>query len=302
MAEIESCLEIVDSVLGEILKIASNPIVISDFPEIAQRVDLMRNVGVLVGVSFDTLIAANGASCEKLKSLQSFNPKNRSAGEKSIALCPIFSDGFSEAKHCFNFDPEHTFAGYGAENNFIVFNAQKIETLSAMAFYILHELGHAKAAYERGDVFSRKSRNRSTKDRVAEEMELWTLDYKLLLALGGYKYCLLAFEFACLAYKYHAGLSDNFPINGCGHALKEFWGSSPSVRADDGRDASFATYSSLYAADIFFSPEESRAIKLDFMEKAYNRTYESDSEFEKQLSVNKGWRALIRRILSYIRG
>ncbi len=80
----------------------------------------------------------------------------------------------------------HDLGAYGCYNHTIMINMETPETTRFQAHTLLHELQHAMRAKKEKRVFSVNVR--SNRERMIEETKIWTVDYKILLAMGGKDY------------------------------------------------------------------------------------------------------------------
>ena len=266
MISIEQRLSAVEELLKAVVNIAASP-AIRQFPQITRLMNFLGDVGISVAVSPEQQYGVNLG--KKFKTLKRFSPSKTANPEKSLAIYPLFSEDAAEHLECKYYLERVKYLSYGPKSNMILMNMQAPETILMKAYCFLHELGHAFSAYAQGRALLHMADFRSADDRIAEEVDIWTLEYKLLMATGGPKYCESANEMARFALLWAQGLMGNICTEGCGAALEYCWGPCPCKEAKIARDASFAGYCTLLAADKYFPEPQANILKFDFIRKAY---------------------------------
>lgn len=265
MIEDSARVEAAENLLREVGCIARNPVVVSSVPEIGLLLTFLREVGLVILVpERDGAVFGRSSKYPYFSSFFKEQPDNA-----SILLYPMFLQDASISKVCEYYTQAVGYASYGPVSNCIAVNMDSKETLRMLACSFLHELGHAQAAHCEGRIG--QPQTRSEEERLYEETAVWTLEYKLMLALGGPKYLNAVGDLVRSICEYWQGQTTDVLLEGRGRALDCCFGVSPSPNAEQERDKTFFAYCQLMAADIFF-PEGSRiAAKVEMMKTAQTR-------------------------------
>ncbi len=192
---------------------------------------------------------------------------------KQLKIYPRFSEDF--ALH------EFLQVGFGARYgshirlyNQVNLNMQA-ETIRYMAGVLVHELGHADVAQQKGTTMT--DYVDSKMDWIAEEVQMRTFDYHFLLAVGGSDYRNI-FEKKLYwikklqsrrnpEQKFSPFSTDN------GVALNLIFGPPPPDKNSE-RDSLFELHCLLAAADGFPQPVANQ-IKYNLISNSYDKLYES---------------------------
>ena len=243
-----------ERLIGEAIGIIEHPAVVSVLPEFASLSAFLKKTGITV--FFSPGMATNARNSPEFQNLFRFSPELGSE-HNSILLYPLYSHDAKEHKLGEYYVKRVEFAGYGPESNCIIVNMSSGETSRMLACSFLHELWHAQAAHCEGRIF--KPSERTEQERLREEAAVWSMEYKLMLALGGADYCQTVVDLAsqiCRLWFLHKSAVD-IKWEGRGQILDRFLGKPvPGCRIH--RDVSFCAYCLLMAADIFFPPGPAR--------------------------------------------
>ncbi len=161
-------------------------------------------------------------------------------------------------------------SGYACGSNTILINMFH-ETHRFLAGEFLHELGHAFRAFKEQRVDKRASR--TLEERLSEEVDMWTVDYKIMLALGGSNYQKAAKSMAFEINRCWKGKCSDPTRHGMGSALKYCFG--PPLRGESTfkRDTLYATLCALMAADYYLPSAEAKTMKRQIVGKDYLPAY-----------------------------
>jgi hypothetical protein len=146
------------------------------------------------------------------------------------------------------------FAGHGKENNLVILNLDYGETPMMYAVGFIHEIKHLIQAERNGLLFKNNS-NRREEDMLKDEVEVWTCDYRLVLAMAG-RVCMEAVEdMARQLYEWWF-MGGNKPSQiGKGVFLDNAL-EKPLAQSHISRDNEFLAYCTLFAVDKYLSPKE----------------------------------------------
>jgi hypothetical protein len=184
---------------------------------------------------------------------------------KSLKIYPFFLsdvevgwDGFSTT----GLISGRSFSEYWRPMHQISFSAEPRETWRAMACVFIHELGHALAARKNGCAMT--GLVSPLQERIQEETDMRTFDYRLMIALGGSAY---QTEFDRGVYwmkrfRHKNVAGRKFPdFTGKGSALSLCLGPPSTPRVASERDFLFRVYCDLAAADRNLAPDLAKKIK-----------------------------------------
>jgi len=217
----------------------------SQFPEISERLNLLRQGFMIMAVDengFRSIHCTPTADLQRnLKIFLLFK------GDTEVTNLPTVIKNCSRAHY---FQPAHH----------ITISMNTGETFRCLAFRFLHELGHALAAVKNGLAFSNK--NPTPEHRTAEEMEIRTLDYKLMIEVGGPTYKSAAEKMALDLVRYHTQRQVPF-LEGRGSALDFCFGSVQCLNVKKERDVLFQVLCEYLAADTHLpNPDHAKQLKL----------------------------------------
>jgi hypothetical protein len=250
-----------EKLLEEVNCIAQNPRVISSVPAIGLLLNFLKEVGLEIEDPTDCQgIFGKDPKCPYFSSFS-----KREADKNSILLYPLFLSDARIDKVCEYYTKAVRCAGYGPNNNTIIVNMDAPETLRMLAVSFLHELGHAQAAHCEGRTF--KEQSRPDEQRLYEETAVWTMEYKLVIALGGEEFlrAITSLVEKIFYYWKKKRVPSQKIWEGKGAALDLCFGVSPAPDAEKERDGTFLTYCQLMAADIFFPNGQRIAAKMEIM-------------------------------------
>lgn len=251
-----------EKLLQEVDCIARSHVVVSSVPEIGMLLAFLKEVGMEVSVPEEEwAIFGKDPRYPHFSSFSKEEPDNA-----SILLYPMFLSDTRIDKVCEYYTKRVQYAGYGPVQNSIVVNMDSQETLRMLACAFLHELGHAQAAHCEGRTL--KECPRSDAQRLYEETAVWTMEYKLMIALGGPEYFSAVTDLVNAICQWWQGTRASVLWEGKGKALDYCLGASPSPDAGKERDTTFLAYCQLMAADVFFSQGERIAAKIEIMKTA----------------------------------
>jgi len=165
---------------------------------------------------------------------------------------------------------------YSSATHTILINAQYPETLRYLAFVFFHEVQHAQIAQKEGRVW--KQTNRPRNERYKEESKVWTLEYKIALALGGMKYerairkRALSINRSWQRERADTGSGEGFQLDAC-------FGKAPSLVAKKERDMTFELFAAFMAADLFLDKMSAEERKIKTIEVLYSQNYDREDLF-----------------------
>ncbi len=155
----------------------------------------------------------------------------------------------------------------------IVLNGKSDETARFMAFCFIHELGHALIAKKEGRRLTPYIP--TPEESLAEEVEMKTFDYKLLLAIGGPEYIAESEKMTDALIRYRTCKEKTLPLlEGKGLALDYCFGPVKSDRAKKERDFLFWFSCECAAADQTLSPELAQKEKYKLLAPFHHATRE----------------------------
>jgi hypothetical protein len=163
------------------------------------------------------------------------------------------------------------FGGYNAFSHIISINMASAETLRFMTLVLLHELRHAYYAEDIGHVNANKKR--SKEDRLKEEVDLWTQDYKITYDIGSSYYREAVRQGVMYALEVEESSDcDSMFWHSLSISLKDCWGEvdPDNIEALCNRVSSFRIYCQLMAADEYLSPEKAQQRKFEIIKNFYN--------------------------------
>lgn len=254
-----------EKLLQEVDCIARNPAVVSSLPQIGLLLAFLKEIGMEVSVPEE-----EWAIFGKDPRYPHFSSFSKEKPDKaSILFYPMFLSDARIDRVCEYYTKAVQYASYGPIHNCIIVNMDGQETLRMLACAFLHELGHAQAAHCEGRIF--KECPRSDEQRLHEETAVWTMEYKLMIALGGHEYLAFVADFVKEICRCWQGLRPDIPWERKGRALDCCLGASPSPDAGKERDVTFLGYCQLMAADVFFPEGKRIAAKIEIMKGAIGR-------------------------------
>ena len=276
----ETRFEAAEQIIDEVVKIAGNSAVQANVPEVEQRLAFLKKNRMVVLVPPENCIHENWGA--KHNAISGFLPRfyrfslflhRLFPGKEpqNMGFCPLFSDDASiNASVKYHFLATKI-ASYGAESNSVYINMSCGETLRTFACAFIHELGHAKLAYDNGRVWGKVDAQKEER-QLREELEMWSVDARLILALGGPKY---QFFVKCLAQEMICAWSQGMSflcLPGIGTALDDCLGLPTTDAARLNRDGSLQMYCALSAADLL--PDGCRMEqKLSIIRQAHESAY-----------------------------
>ncbi|MDO8486184.1 MAG: hypothetical protein Q7S77_00595 [Candidatus Staskawiczbacteria bacterium] len=276
-------LDAADELFEELYQIVNNSMVRKHVPEIIERFMLLEKENMSVTYP-------NGENTEDTNDWifikDYFEIVGNNADKSSqIMFYPMFPEDarFGQTANYYVQRVQGA-AAYGCESNKIIINMSwlKKETPRFLACCFIHELGHAQTAKKEGRLFKKSLRSQS--ERLREEIDMWTVDYKLMIALGGNSYRkaseTMAFEINQW-WQQKRGRPDH---QGTGIALKYCWGSLSDADSNNERDLDFFYFCSLMAADLYFSKEGAKEIKLAILQKNIFTQYDIEENLMEILS------------------
>ncbi len=148
---------------------------------------------------------------------------------------------------------------YCSLSNFVCINMSEPETFRHLAVGFWHEITHALIAKKEGRLYTENTRQ--NEDRAKEEVITWTIDYKVMLELGGRRYQKRAKRLAFEISKFWRKKITCPHHDNIGIVLNDCLGPLPSGGTAKSRDNYFWTYCCLMAADYYF-PESAMKIKF----------------------------------------
>jgi len=152
-------------------------------------------------------------------------------------------------------------SAYGNETNSIIVNMACFNgNPRFLAHCFIHELGHAFAAKKEGRLF--KKILRSQEERLEEDTKMWTVDYKIMLAIAGKNYRKAAGKMAEEINQWWKNKNKLPDCQGKGTFLRNYFGECQNTDLIDESDLTFFLYCALMAADYSLNQEAGLATKL----------------------------------------
>ncbi|MBI1866287.1 MAG: hypothetical protein HY005_02680 [Candidatus Staskawiczbacteria bacterium] len=267
-------LDVADKLLDELCKIANNPKINKHFPKIIERFMLLEKEGMSVTYP----------SCENTENKDNwvliedyFKAVDNNADKSSqIMFYPMFPEDAQYSQLANYYVQRVSCSAYGCESNTITINMSclKEETPRFLAHNFIHELGHAQIAKKEGRLFKKASRSQN--ERFQEEINMWTIDYKLILALGGKNYRNASKKMAFEINQWWRRERECPGHGGMGIALKHYFGNLQDRDFDNEIDITFFIYCCLMAADYYLDREKSKEKKLQIIQEIHTRQYDTE--------------------------
>lgn len=264
MQESYKRIEAAEAILAEAVSVVENPVVVSIVPQAGKLLSYLQEAGLEVFIP-----EIEGAAFGKVSEFPYFSRFSRETPDpNSVMLYPMYLQDASigRIKH---YTEVVEYASYGPVSHCITVNMDAQETLRLLACSFLHELAHAQAAHVEGRIL--KPQARSEQSRLYEEAAVWTLEYKLMLGLGGIEYVEAVDELIRLICECWQGIRPDISWQGKGEALNLCLGTSPSPNWRKERDMTFLAYCQLMAADIFFPEGKRMAVKMEIVKSGQTR-------------------------------
>ena len=253
-----------ERLMREVVDISQNPAVISGVPEIGMLFEFLEQTGLeVVSPSDEWAVLRKDPACPNFSRFT--KEVNR---EASIVLYPMFLRDARIDKVCHYFTQAVEYASYGSFQNCIIVNMDSEETMRMLACSFLHELGHAQAAFCEGRVG--KVQTRFNQERIIEEAAVWSLDCRLMIALGGHEYLTALSELVTSVLQWWRREVRELQWRGKGVALDFPWGVSSRPHVKSERDGTFLIFSQLLATDLYFPPNERLARKAEVLKAVTN--------------------------------
>lgn len=260
--------------LDETEAIALHSRVRSQVPEIAERAERIRARGMIVVSPVAEVADSSGAYFEILTQWKS----SGNSGKEVLKFYPCFPEDTQLGKGTAYFTGMISGGGYRCQPHMIQMNMQAEETPRFMACAFLHELGHAYAAEDEGRTL--QNNTRSLEERLAEEVRMWTADYKLMIALGGQAFAeAISFKAMDLVEAWDKQTTSSFSFEGQGTSLMACWGPPPTARSVQNRDYSFGIYCQFFAADNYLDTAMAQRQKILVLQSSYEGGYAKEGAF-----------------------
>lgn len=267
----------IDRLLGEVISIAEHPSVCSFVPAITKLMDFLKKVGVAIvnptmpeGSSCDDDLVNMSNICRFLT--------DEDQSDLCIGIYLAYQEDAStgvDGRYYAEWAKGSHFAGYGCLYNNIVVNIEMEETMRFFACALLHELGHAEAAHIEGRVL--KEGPHTPAQRLFEEAAVWSLEARLMLALGGPEYaCQVMNLVDKICYDWKKERQTKYP--GLGIALDCVLGSPPTDWTRKVRDNAFLAFCQLIAAEKFFPEHQWMGVKMEIMRHMSEGRYAQETD------------------------
>ena len=265
-------LDAADKLFNELYQIGNNHGVAKHVPEIIKRLTLLEREGMSV-----TYPSGENTEDDFIVIEDYFEAVDNNADKSSrVMFYPMFSEDAKFGQASNYYVQSLFYAAYGGKSNSIIMNMSCKETLRFLACCFIHELGHAQAAKREGRLF--KENSRSIDERIREEINMWTIDYKLMLALGGRNYQKAVKKMAFEIIQWWLQKRDRPDHQGTGIALNYCFGNLSDANSNNERDITFFTYCSFMAADYHFNKEGAEEAKFQMIQRDLIMKYNIESD------------------------
>ena len=267
---------ITDELWHELCQIINNPEVAKRVPEIIERIARLGKEGM--SVVYPT--GKNTEDTDGWVLIKDYFEAVGSNADKSsqIMLYPMFPEDAVLGQVASYYVERVSGAAYGSESNTIVINMSCFkEKPRFLAHCFIHELGHAQTAKKERRLY--KKNLRSPNERLREEIYMWTMDYKLMLALGGKNYRNASKKMAFKINQWWRQKKACPNYRGMGITLKHYFGNLSDADLDNESDFTFFVYCSFMAADYYLTGEKSKAKKLQILQKINIAQYDIEKNF-----------------------
>lgn len=253
----------VDSLLESVDKIIS-PLDEKVHPELEQRVRWFFDKGMVI-VAPPEKDNSNGTEISCLETIGEVLPISTDTyQEEPLFMWPLFEGDEQWDKTAAYCVKRVRLGAYGPRSNIIFLKMDFLETPLFLGSVFLHELGHAYAAHLQGRVGVEYTQPH--KERIAEEVEMWTIDARMARDLGGQPYR-LALDEGVKAVREEFKQPEPGWWTGKGVALHHFFGEPPADELTLAvRDLTFKVFCYFSAFDLLPSSDCARAKKFTFLE------------------------------------
>ncbi len=250
--------------LEEAEAISSYPRVKELVPEISARVARIYQQGMTV---LSPVAQLNSLSAEFI-TLQEIKGLKSSASRLKLGFFPLFNDDLLKGNVFAYVVAATEFGSYHCGAHCIQIKMDAAETPRFLACAFLHELGHAWAAVN--EHRAGKKNNRSFAARLAEEVNMWSSEYKLMIALGGDEFVK---TISLTALELFDAVSQQKPLpfllQGLGEPLSACLGPPPTSQASRARDDCYLIYCFFYMADHYLQGISPENYKMSFLKDCF---------------------------------
>ena len=267
----------IERLFAEVVSIAEHPTVCSFVPVVGKLLDFLKKVGMTI---IDPTMPDGSSFDHELGNMPNFRRfvVDDDHDNLSIGIYMVYQEDAStgiEGKYFAEWARENNFAGYGCFYNNIVVNIEAKETLRFFACAFLHELGHAEAAHTERRVL--KENYRTPDQRLFEEAAIWSLEARLMIALGGPEYAQAAINLVDrICYDWKKKRQVKYP--GFGSALDYALGLPPTDWTREIRDYAFLAFCMLVAVERFFPEHQWMGVKMEIMRQMSEGRYACETD------------------------
>lgn len=184
-------------------------------------------------------------------------------------------------------------ASYGPLEHTIILNLDYKETERYRAISLLHEAGHAMAAWQENRAHKVSASERSYDDKMEEELKMWLHSAWLTQLLGGQDYCAALTSAANrIICNRLAGLNGLQLDPGGGKAFDFCFGKAPNQDIASGRDILFLVYAEFTAATCHLTPDLAHQHQIELIKFIHRGKHQRSQavldRIRKELSSRKG--------------
>lgn len=249
-------------IAAEMDAIVANQAVRSAVPEIIERINL-GTAGIILVAPLE-----NSRGEGRFKHVWQSHPN---VPPTALRIYPFFAEDAPIHSIAAQIVSEFQWAGYNHPAHTIVVNMDAKETKRCMAWFLVHEFGHALVNLKEGYAFTDRV---SPRDRMtAQEVSMRTFDYQLMRALGGSRYQ-TEVDRAIYWIKKCEQRGDKQKMieyfYGKGKALELCVGQCPEPAGETFRDEIFFLLCFLDAIDRSQPPHLAQKMKCKLMEERFN--------------------------------
>ena len=275
-----------EELLEEVMFIANTSRMRREVPEVRQLLGYMEQVGLVVYVP--SARRANPEKNDGFDNIFNLLPNCNRPIEKCLTFYPMHTDDTGIDEWC-NFVTQMVdCASFGPSNNMITVNISTKEGLRELACAFLHELGHAYLAYLQGRIFKPASR-RIDEERHLEEVEIWTREYKMILALSNRRYISAVKNLAYDIWQWWSGKKSPVDWRGKGTVLNECFGRPNSAKNAARRDTLISICCHLMAADTYLPESKRLRQKIEVIKQITGLDYREQDALLRQFDPFAYW-------------
>ncbi len=260
----------VDKLFDGLDQIANNSNVEKQVPEVMERLMGLKKEGLLITYpTKKSKYTINSFVIRDYLETDSDADSDNVDNNSQIILYPMFPEDAQYGKLARHYTKRVSYASYGCRSNTITINMSfsSKETPRFLAHLFIHELGHAEAAKKEGRLFSKSLK--PPNERLREETDMWTVDYRLMLAIGGSDYREAAKKMAVEIHQWCCKNRKCPDYRGRGIALKHCFGDLSDIDSNKERDRTFFYYCYLMFVDYCFDREKAKEIKLQIIQEIH---------------------------------